>query len=107
MHKTATTLNAFDHPSWQAFFTHAVPGWSPPSPEAVGNHLLIELYEKGVQLAFQDLLTAAAVIIGMEVATNVLSSSMSKIIADTPRPWFLKYLRAVLKKGLADELLDA
>ena len=58
-----------------------------------------------MQLAFQDLGTAAAVIIGMDGSTNVLSSSMSNIIAHTPRPWFVEYLRADLKKESADELL--
>ena len=81
MHETATTFNAFEHPSWQAFFTHAVPGWSPPSPEAVGNRLLIEPFEKCMQLDFQDMHKTAAVIIGMDGTNNVLSSSMSNTIA--------------------------
>ena len=58
-----------------------------------------------MDLAFQDLRTAAAVIIGMDGATNVLLSSMSNIISHTPRPWFIEYLRVDLKKELTDELL--
>ena len=43
-----------------------------------------------MQQVFQDLRTAAAMIIGMDGVNNVLSSSMSNIIADTLRPWFVE-----------------
>ena len=33
-----------------------------------------------------------------------LSSYMSNVIARTPRPWFLEYIRADSKRGSADEL---
>jgi hypothetical protein len=40
----------------------------------------------------------------MDGATNVLSRSMSNIIAHDPRPWFVEYLLADLKKESETEL---
>ena len=44
-------------------------------------------------------------VIGMDGAINVLSSSISNIIAHAPWPWFVEYLWVDLKMESADELL--
>ncbi|KAI9982158.1 hypothetical protein PInf_008049 [Phytophthora infestans] len=45
-----------------------------------------------------------AVTLGVDGATNVLSRSLSNVIAHDPRPWFVEYLRADLKKESEPEV---
>lgn len=104
IHETATSFAMFDHPSWQSFFKQLSPSWHTPSPTLISTDLLNEKYtEVQIKMAC-ELADAPAVIIGMDGATNVLSRSMSNIIAHDPRPWFVEYLPADLKKESESEL---
>ena len=106
MHETATPFNLFDHPSWQEFFGEGMPTWTTPSPLAISTHLLNELYDSVQVQMGKDLTTAAAVVLGVDGATNVLARSMSNIIAHSPLPWFVEYLKADLKKETSRNLFD-
>jgi hypothetical protein len=71
-----------------------------PSPTLIGTDLLRASYTKTQLDMIKALKLAPSVILGMDGATNVLSRSMSNIIAHDPRPWFVEYLLADLKRSL-------
>ena len=50
------------------------------------------------------LASAPSITLGVDGPTNVLSRSMSNVIAHDPRPWFVGYLRADMKKETAVEV---
>jgi hypothetical protein len=56
------------------------------------------------EVVLTSLKSAPSVIPGLDGATNFLSRSMSNVIAHDPRPWFIEYLRADLKKESEVEL---
>ena len=41
-------------------------------------------------------------VIGIDGATNVLSRNVSNVIAHTPRPWFVEYVRTDLKESVVE-----
>jgi hypothetical protein len=98
IHETATAFKMFDHPAWQNFFRLVNPSWTRPSPVAISTDLLSEKYAELQVYMAKELVAAPAVIIGMDGATNVLSRSVSNVIAHDPRPWFVEYLKVDLKK---------
>ena len=52
----------------------------------------------------KELASAVAVVLSMDGATNVLSQSMSNVVAHSPSPWFVEYLKADLKKETSRNL---
>jgi len=106
LHETATAFAMFDHPSWQEFFAEGMPTWCTPSPLAISTHLLSDLYDTVQNNMAKELLAAPGVVLSMDGATNVLSRSMSNVIAHSPAPWFVEYLRADLKKETSRNTLD-
>jgi hypothetical protein len=79
-------------------FKNLAPNWNTPSPSIISTDLLNAKYQDSMTQMGQELSRAPAIIIGVDGATNVLSRSMSNVIAHDPRPWFVEYLRADLKK---------
>lgn len=110
IHENAVQFEAFDHPAWQNFFHLLNPCWKMPSPTTISNDLLVESYTQQQLAVLKTLATAPAVILGIDGATNVLSRSLSNVIAHDPRPWFLEYMQSDLRKEteivLAEKVAD-
>ncbi|ETI33149.1 hypothetical protein F443_20149 [Phytophthora nicotianae P1569] len=85
VHKTGAGFSTFEHPAQQSFF-------------------LIFSTINGLLRMAAALIKAPSVTLGVDGATNVLSRSMSNVIAPDPHPWFVEYLRAVLKRESAPEV---
>jgi hypothetical protein len=111
IHETTTQFDLFDHQAWQLLFKELMPNWNTPSPSAISTVYMNRKYEQTMMDVGKELLRAAAFIVGVDGATNVLSRSMSNVIAHTPLPWFVEYLRADLKKEseieVANKLVNA
>jgi hypothetical protein len=103
IHETCCNFDLFDHPAWQRFFSFLSPTWNTPSPKVISTTYLDECYREVQMKMGRELSCSPTIIIGMDGATNVLSRSMSNIIAHDPRPWFVEYLRADLKKESEQE----
>ncbi|ETP18242.1 hypothetical protein F441_07501 [Phytophthora nicotianae CJ01A1] len=75
-----------------------------PSAPSMAKLFLILSTINGLLRMAKALIKAPSVTLGVDGATNVLSRSMSNVIAHDPRPWFVEYLLADLKKDSAPEV---
>jgi hypothetical protein len=99
IHESCPSFDLFDHPAWQRFFNILSPNWRTPTPTAISTTHLDAYYNEVQMKMARELCSAPAIVIGMDGATNVLRRSISNIIAHDPRPWFIEYLRADLKRN--------
>ncbi|ETP31126.1 hypothetical protein F442_19978 [Phytophthora nicotianae P10297] len=104
VHKTGAGFSTFEHPAQQSFFDILNNQRSPPSSSMLSTTLLGECYRLSMEQMAAALIKAPSVTLGVDGATNVLSRSMSNVIAPDPHPWFVEYLRAVLKRESAPKV---
>lgn len=104
VHRTGTEFSLFDHPEYRKFFELLNPVYTPPLFSELSTTLLSDSYQDIMMVMRNSLRSAAALTVGVDGATNVLSRSMSNVIVHDPRPWFAEYLNSNLKKESADEV---
>ncbi|KAF4145216.1 hypothetical protein GN958_ATG05570 [Phytophthora infestans] len=104
MHESGAEFGMFDHTAWKNFFDLLHLPWSPPSSSELSTTLLSSCYNDVMLDVARALRESPAVTLGVDGATNVLSRSLSNVIAHDPRPWFVEYLRADLKKESEPEV---
>ncbi|KAI9990487.1 hypothetical protein PInf_021510 [Phytophthora infestans] len=104
MHESGAEFGMFDHTAWKNFFDLLHLPWSPPSSSELSTTLLSSCYTDVMLDVARALRESPAVTLGVDGATNVLSRSLSNVIAHDPRPWFVEYLRADLKKESEPEV---
>ncbi|ETL41791.1 hypothetical protein L914_07237 [Phytophthora nicotianae] len=101
----ATKLGRPSAPSMAKLFFDLINNqWPPPSLSMLSTTLLGECYCSSMAQMAKALIKAPSVTLGVDGATNVLSRSMSNVIAHDPRPWFVEYLLAHLRKDSAPEV---
>lgn len=97
MHESATSVSFFEHPSWIDFFTKLKRKWCKPPTTDIGGSLLGDVFKDLMSNMPKAVRSSGGVVLGIDVATKMISKSLSNIIVHKPTPSCVEYLKADLK----------
>lgn len=93
MPSPAMSFSLFEDERWHNFFQKLLSNWTSPKPAVLGCSLLNQTFETKTSETFDTLHKANGPTIGIDVATKVLSNSVSNGFRDSPPPSFSPVLR--------------